>query len=56
MGRLTGLDSRIEVFPTVLLALPDADLADAAAEAGRTRTELGLYERPDGEGSGEEEE
>ena len=32
VGRLTGLDSRIEVFPTVLLALPDADLADAAAE------------------------
>ena len=31
VGRLTGLDSRIEVFPTVLLALPDADLADAAA-------------------------
>ena len=35
VGRLSGLDSRIEVFPTVLLALPDADLADAAAEAGR---------------------
>ena len=32
VGRLTGLDSRIEVFPTVLLALPDADLADAAAD------------------------
>ena len=42
------LDSRIEVFPTVLLALPDADLADAAAESARTRTELGLYERPEG--------
>ena len=41
-------DSRIEVFPTVLLALPDADLADAAAESARTRTELGLYERPEG--------
>ena len=41
VGRLSGLDSRIEVFPTVLLALPDADLADAAAESGRTRTELG---------------
>ena len=46
-GRLSGLDSRIEVFPTVLLALPDADLADAAAESARTRTELGLYERPE---------
>ncbi len=34
VGRLSGLDSRIEVFPTVLLALPDADLADAAAESG----------------------
>ncbi len=33
VGRLNGLDSRIEVFPTVLLALPDADLADAAAES-----------------------
>ena len=33
VGRLSGLDSRIEVFPTVLLALPDADLADAAARA-----------------------
>lgn len=53
VGRLTGLDSRIEVFPTVLLALPDADLADAAAEAARTRGELGLYERADG--AGEEE-
>ena len=52
--RLTGLDSRIEVFPTVLLALPDADLADAAAESARTRGELALYERPDG--AGEEEE
>ena len=31
-----------------LLALPDADLADAAAESARTRTELGLYERPEG--------
>ena len=51
VGRLTGLDSRIEVFPTVLLALPDADLADAAAESGRTRTELGLYERPDEAGA-----
>ena len=48
VGRLFGLDSRIEVFPTVLLALPDADLADAAAESARTRTELGLYERPEG--------
>ena len=54
VGRLTGLDSRIEVFPTVLLALPDADLADAAAESGRTRTELGLYERADEAGEGEE--
>ena len=51
---LSGLDSRIEVFPTVLLALPDADLADAAAESGRTRTELGLYERADEAGEGEE--
>ena len=48
VGRLSGLDSRIEVFRTVLLALPDADLADAAAESARTRTELGLYERPEG--------
>ena len=48
VGRLSGLDSRIEVFPTVLLALPDADLADAAAESARTRAELGLYERPEG--------
>ena len=54
VGRLTGLDSRIEVFPTVLLALPDADLADAAAESGRTRAELDLYERPDEAGEGEE--
>ena len=54
VGRLTGLDSRIEVFPTVLLALPDADLADAAAESGRTHTELGLYERADEAGEGEE--
>ena len=54
VGRLTGLDSRIEVFPTVLLALPDADLADAAAESGRTRTELGLYERAEEAGEGEE--
>ena len=37
-----------EVLVTVLLALPDADLADAAAESARTRTELGLYERPEG--------
>ena len=44
-GTALRLDSRIEVFPTVLLALPDADLADAAAESARTRTELGLYER-----------
>ena len=56
MGRLTGLDSRIEVFPTVLLALPDADLADAAAESSRTRNELALYERPEGESSAEDEE
>ncbi|MFR6092132.1 MAG: hypothetical protein ACLUIR_01655 [Faecalibacterium prausnitzii] len=47
MGRLSGLDSRIEVFPTVLLALPDSDLADAAAEVTRTRSELSLYERPE---------
>ena len=38
----------------VLLALPDADLADAAAESARTRTELGLYERPEEAGEGEE--
>ena len=54
VGRLSGLDSRIEVFPTVLLALPDADLADAAAESARTRTELGLYERPEEAGEAEE--
>ena len=48
VGRLCGLDSRSEVLPTVLLALPDAALADAAAESARTRAELGLYERPEG--------
>ena len=47
VGRLSGLDGRIEVFPTVLLALPDSDLADAAAEVTRTRSELSLYERPE---------
>ena len=47
VGRLSGLDSRVEVFPTVLLALPDSDLADAAAEVTRTRSELSLYERPE---------
>ena len=47
VGRLSGLDSCIEVFPTVLLALPDSDLADAAAEVTRTRSELSLYERPE---------
>ena len=47
VGRLSGLDSRVEVFPTVLLALPDPDLADAAAEVTRTRSELSLYERPE---------
>ena len=52
----SGLDSRVEVFPTVLLALPDADLADAAAESSRTRSELALYERPDGDGAAEVEE
>ena len=56
VGRLTGLDSRMEVFPTVLLALPDADLADAAAESARTRSELGLYERPDSDANGAEVE
>ena len=56
VGRLSGLDSCVEVFPTVLLALPDADLADAAAESSRTRSELALYERPDGEGTAEVEE
>ena len=40
----------------VLLALPDADLADAAAESSRTRSELALYERPDGDGAAEVEE
>lgn len=49
VGRLTGLDSRIEVFPTVLLALPDADLAAAAAEVTRTQSELALYERAEAE-------
>ena len=47
VGRLSGLDSRIEVFPTVLLALPDPALAAAAAEVTRTRSELSLYERPE---------
>ena len=53
IGRLSGLDSRIEVFPTVLLALPDADLAAAAAETARTRAELAQYERAGA--AGEEE-
>ena len=56
LGRLSGLDSRVEVFPTVLLALPDADLANAAAESSRTRSELALYERPDGDSAAEVEE
>ena len=56
VGRLSGLERRIEVFPTVLLALPDADLADAAAESSRTRSELALYERPEGESGTEDEE
>ena len=47
VGRLSGLDCRNEVFPTVLLALPASDLADAAAEVTRTRSELSLYERPE---------
>ena len=34
--------SRIEVYPTVLLALPDAALAEAAAEVERTRTQLAV--------------
>ena len=38
------------------LVVFDADLADAAAESSRTREELALYERPDGDASGEEEE
>ncbi len=54
VGRLSGIDSRIEVFPTVLLALPDADLADAAAEISRTRNELSLYERSDDTAEAEE--
>ena len=56
VGRLTGLDSRIEVFPHC-----------AAGSAGRRPCrcrrreqphleELALYERPDGDASGEEEE
>ena len=31
----------------IMLALPDSDLADAAAEVTRTRSELSLYERPE---------
>lgn len=54
VGRLSGIDSRIEVFPTVLLALPDADLADAAAEISHTRNELSLYERSDDTAEAEE--
>ena len=38
----------LEKLMRTLLARPDADLADAAAESARTRTELGLYERPEG--------
>ncbi len=47
LDKLSSLDSRIEIFPTVLLALPDADLADAAAQTAHTREELALYERPE---------
>ncbi len=58
LGRLTGLDSRIEVYPTVLLALPDQGIAAAAAELeqeqGRTRTRLAAYERSAEETEGEE--
>ncbi len=43
VGRLSGLDSRIEVFPTVLLALPDADLAGRRRRApAPAPCELGL--------------
>lgn len=54
VGRPNELDSRVEIYPTVLLALPDAELADAAAEMDRTRAELGLYERAGEETEGEE--
>ena len=47
-GKETKVKSARVHKSTVLLALPDADLADAAAESARTRTELGLYERPEG--------
>ena len=40
VGRLTGLDSRIEVFPTVLLALPDADLATPQPRAAAPAASL----------------
>ena len=52
VGRLSGLDSRIEVFPTVLLALPDSDLEVAAAEVTRTRSERSFYARPEDGTSG----
>ena len=50
----TTLPDMFVSYPKTVLALPDADLADAAAEAGRTRTELGLYERADDTGEAEE--
>ena len=56
VGRLTGLDSRIEVFPTCCWPCRTQTLPIAAAESSRTREELALYERPDGDASGEEEE
>ncbi len=54
LGRLTGLDSRVEIYPTVLLALPDGVIADSVAEIGRTQAELGAYQRAGEETEGDE--
>ena len=43
MTRRWGLE-----FSSVLRALPESYIGYAAAESARTRTELGLYERPEG--------
>ena len=57
-ARHAGIDKRphVEAIDQGLGAQGGADLADAAAESSRTREELALYERPDGDASGEEEE
>ena len=47
-----GGEQRHDVLGNAL----DLDLADAAAESSRTRSELALYERPEGESGTEDEE